>query len=33
VTIAFIVEDAGVTILGVFYGGQDVEAALRDEEP
>jgi len=33
VTIAFIVEDAGVTILGVFYGGQDVERALQDEEP
>lgn len=33
VTIAFTVEDAGVTILGVFYGGQDVEAALQADEP
>lgn len=33
VTIAFSVEDAGVTILGVFYGGQDVEAALQVDEP
>lgn len=32
VTIAFTVEDASVTILGVFYGGQDVEAALRAED-
>jgi plasmid stabilization system protein ParE len=33
VTIAFTVEDAGVLILGVFYGGQDVETALQAEEP
>jgi toxin ParE1/3/4 len=33
VTIAFTVEDEIVTILGVFYGGQDVEAALQGEEP
>lgn len=30
-TIAFTVEDAGVTILGIFHGGQDVEAALQGE--
>jgi len=33
VTIAFTVEDVSVTILGVFYGGQDVEAALQAEDP
>ncbi|MGF6233663.1 toxin ParE1/3/4 [Inquilinus ginsengisoli] len=33
VTIAFTVEDEIVTILGVFYGGQDVEAALQADDP
>ena len=33
VTIAFTVEDASVIILGVFYGGQDVETALQAEDP
>lgn len=28
-TIAFTVEDDVVTILGIFYGGQDYEGALR----
>jgi toxin ParE1/3/4 len=31
VTIAFAVTDEGVTILGIFYGGRDYEAALRDD--
>lgn len=31
VAIAFAVEDDRVTILGVFYGGQDYEAALLDD--
>ena len=30
--IAFAIEDFGVTILRVFYGGRDWEAALRDAE-
>lgn len=32
VTIAFEVADGTANILGVFYGGQDYEAALRDDE-
>ncbi|BCH30430.1 hypothetical protein MesoLjLc_23600 [Mesorhizobium sp. L-8-10] len=32
VTIAFEVADGTVNIAGVFYGGQDYEAALGDEE-
>jgi toxin ParE1/3/4 len=28
-TIAFLVDDETVTIIGVFYGGQDVDAAFR----
>jgi toxin ParE1/3/4 len=32
VTIAFIVTTDAVLIEGVFYGGQDFEAAFRDEE-
>ena len=32
VTIAFEVADATVNIIGVIYGGQDYEAALRDDE-
>ncbi|MFE0759334.1 type II toxin-antitoxin system RelE/ParE family toxin [Inquilinus sp. NPDC058860] len=33
VTIGLTLNDRVVTILGVFYGGQDVEAALQAEEP
>lgn len=33
VTIAFTVESRVVTIIGVFYGGQDFEAALQIDEP
>ena len=32
VTIAFEVDDNCVNILGVFYGGQDYEATLLDDE-
>lgn len=32
VTIAFTVDEEVVTILGVFYGGQDFETALQTEE-
>jgi toxin ParE1/3/4 len=31
-SIAFAITGDVVTILGVFYGGQDYEAALRDED-
>ncbi|UIJ44786.1 type II toxin-antitoxin system RelE/ParE family toxin [Sphingomonas cannabina] len=31
VTIAFIVEDAAVVVIGFYYGGQDFESLLRDE--
>ncbi len=31
-TILFEVAGATVNIIGVFYGGQDYEAALRDDE-
>jgi len=31
VTIAFAIEDETVSIVGIFFGGQDVEAALRRE--
>jgi toxin ParE1/3/4 len=31
VTIAFGVDGATVTILGIFYGGQNVDDALQDE--
>lgn len=30
--IAFIADEGIVSILGVFYGGQDYEAILRDED-
>jgi len=33
VTIVLTVSERVVTILGIFYGGQDIEAALQDEEP
>ena len=32
VTIAFTVEEDMVTIIGVFYGGQDFEAVLKPED-
>ncbi len=32
VTIAFAVEADAVTIIGIFYGGQDFEAALQIDE-
>jgi toxin ParE1/3/4 len=32
VTIAFVVEADTVTIIGIFYGGQDFEAALQIDE-
>ncbi len=32
VTIAFVVEDAAVIIIGFFYAGRDLEAVLRDEQ-
>jgi toxin ParE1/3/4 len=32
VTIAFTVDGDAVKILGVFYGGQDYESALRDDD-
>jgi toxin ParE1/3/4 len=31
VTIVFVVKSTEVRIVGVFYGGQDFEAALADE--
>lgn len=30
VTIAYIVEEAAVVVIGVYYGGQDFETLLRD---
>jgi toxin ParE1/3/4 len=32
VTIAFVVTTDAVLIEGIFYGGQDFEAALREED-
>lgn len=32
ITPAFTVDSATVTILGVFYGGRDIAAILRDDE-
>jgi len=32
VTIAFAIEEGVVTIVGVFYGGQDFEALLKDSD-
>lgn len=32
-TIAFLVGDDVVTIVGVFYGGQDLDAAMRLSKP
>jgi plasmid stabilization system protein ParE len=31
VTIAFVVEATEVLVIGIFYGGQDFEAILRDD--
>ena len=31
VTIAFVVEPTEVLVVGIFYGGQDFEAVLRDD--
>jgi toxin ParE1/3/4 len=31
VTIAFVVETTTVFVVGIFYGGQDFEAILRDD--
>jgi hypothetical protein len=31
VTIAFSIEEETVMIIGIFYGGQDFETALRNE--
>ncbi len=31
-TIAFVVEDTTVVVLGFYYGGRDVEALLADDE-
>ena len=31
VTIAYVVEPAAVLVVGVFYGGQDFEAILRED--
>lgn len=31
VTIAFMVEDAAVVVIGFYYGGQDFETLLREE--
>lgn len=33
VTIVFMVEEAAVVVIGVYYGGQDFETMLRDEQP
>ena len=31
VTIAFVVEETAVVIIGIFYGGRDFESLLRDD--
>jgi plasmid stabilization system protein ParE len=31
VTIAFVVEDVDVVVIGIFYGGRDFETLLKDE--
>jgi plasmid stabilization system protein ParE len=33
VTIAFVVEPSEVSVVGIFYGGQDFEAILREDLP
>ncbi len=33
VTIAFTADEQGVAILGIFYGGQNIEAVLRPATP
>ena len=32
VTIAFVVEETAVVVIGFYYGGRDFEALLRDEQ-
>jgi len=32
VTIAFMVEEAAVVVIGFYFGGQDFETMLRDEQ-
>jgi hypothetical protein len=31
VTIAFVVEQLDVVVIGIFYGGRDFETLLKDE--
>ncbi len=31
VTISFVVEDAALVVIGIFYGGQDFERLLRED--
>ncbi len=31
VTIAFVVEESDLVVIGIFYGGRDFETLLRDE--
>jgi plasmid stabilization system protein ParE len=33
VTIAFVVEPGEVSVVGIFYGGQDFETILREDSP
>ena len=33
VTIAFVVEDATVVVIGFYYGGQDFEALVHEDQP
>ncbi|MCW6532516.1 type II toxin-antitoxin system RelE/ParE family toxin [Sphingomonas lycopersici] len=33
ITIALMVEDTTVVVIGFYYGGQDFETLLRDEQP
>ncbi|TNE39405.1 MAG: type II toxin-antitoxin system RelE/ParE family toxin [Sphingomonadales bacterium] len=33
VTVAFMVEEVTVVVIGFYYGGQDFETILRDEQP
>jgi len=32
VTVAFMVEEAAVVVIGFYYGGQDFETILRDDQ-
>ena len=31
VTIAFMIEEAAIVVIGVFYGGRDLESLLRED--